>query len=244
MSRGKLQAGGSRKGKGKMRGEDPKPRQTLLHRATRPNLCGGCTTGGTVWRRHHFFPARAGWEHSLGRARRVSAPWTCAHAPPPAETAARSTAAGQGAGGLRACVDHTWCPSPHRLLPAHLQREAGLPLAIAVVRVAHGGHQAVHHAQVQHLLCEARVGTCQDPGPWVGDLGCGDYWGLSGASPSPPGSIGCIYPLPAARLPDGLGGRSLLQEHRQVGSMLENRGVWQRGGREAGVPLRTGCPPP
>lgn len=67
-------------------------------------------------------------------------------------------------------------PQPRR--PAHLQREAGLPLAVAVIRVAHGGHQAVYHSQVQHLLGQGRVMARQDPGRGWGGLGVGVGFGL------------------------------------------------------------------
>lgn len=82
---------------------------------------------------------------------------------------------GRRAGMGRDCSARAQCPraAPPPRRPVHLQREAGLPLAVAVIRVAHGGHQAVYHPQVQHLLGQGRVVARQDPGRRWGSLGAG-----------------------------------------------------------------------
>jgi hypothetical protein len=124
-----------------------------------------------------------GRAHLQGRAGRVPPPWTCARAPPPLGTFARSTAA-DGKGVVTGSVTMTarapQCrPQPSRSV--YLQRDAGQPLAVAVVRVAHGCHQAVDHAQMQQLLSDAQAAARQDPRWGSGAVEGGTLPSLQGA---------------------------------------------------------------
>lgn len=153
-------------------GRSPSPGGPSSSRPPGPACVGGVSRGRDAVEAARSVGVAAlggGAGHSRGRAGRAPLPWTCARAPPPPGTPARSTAA--AAAGRDGGVTAVPSPGPRRAAPrhpaAHLQREAGLPLAVAVVRVAHGGQQAVHHAQVQHLLRDAYVAARQDPGPGI-----------------------------------------------------------------------------
>lgn len=163
-----------RKGNGRVPGGEAQAGQSLPSPAP-ARSCVGCPWG---WGEGVSCGRRRAtvWSHLLGRACRVPRPWSCARAPPPPGIAARSTAVGGRGWGVTAVLARRARPQPRR--PAHLQREAGLPLAVAVIRVAHGGHQAVYHSQVQHLLGQGRVMARQDPGRGWGGLGVGVGFGL------------------------------------------------------------------